>query len=80
MPDLMHDSGIELNREDFQFTDGYEQPLLTEGQAVVICDGILEGATGMVINMSTPGHYLVSLGGSNNYILARFPAHLVRAN
>ena len=33
MPDLMHDSGIELNREDFQFTDGYEQPLLTEGQA-----------------------------------------------
>ncbi len=76
----MHDSRIELNLEDFQFTDGYEQPLLTEGQAVVICDGILERATGVVVNMSTPGHFLVSLGEPNSYILARFPAHLVRAN
>jgi hypothetical protein len=79
MPGLMHDSGFELNLEDFQFEARDEEPLLVVGQAVVICDGILKGATGIVINRSTPGHYLVSLGTSPSDILARLPAHLVRA-
>ena len=79
MPGLMHDSGFELNLEDFQFAARHQQPSLVVGQAVVICDGILKGATGIVAKESTPGHCLVSLGTSPSDILTRLPAHLVRA-
>jgi hypothetical protein len=79
MPGLMHDSGFELNLEDLQFAGRHQESSLVVGQAIVICDGILKGATGIVAKGSTPGHCLASLGKSPSNILARLPAHLVRA-
>ena len=77
--EAVHDSGSELLLGDSPLTADADHSLEL-GQSVVICDGILKGATGTLVNMQSPGHYRVALREQRGQIWASLPAHLLRAD
>ena len=79
MPELTHDSGVDLFLEDFRFANENELEFLASGQAVVISAGVLEGATGTVVKRAGQDQYLVALAEQDGEIWAKLPASLLRA-
>lgn len=77
MQNAIHESSADLLLRDFQSTSDTERPL-TLGQTVVICGGILKGATGTLVKTAAPGQYLVSLSEQKGRIWAVLPAPLLR--
>ena len=55
-------------------------PSFVLGQSVLICDGVLKGATGTLVSAHSPGHYLISLSEQGGKIWASMPVRLLRAN
>ena len=77
--DVASDFDSEPWSEDTHTAGDNELPLLKSGQTVVICDGILRGASGTIVKRIPGGQYLVSLGEQDGRVWARLPAHLLRA-
>jgi hypothetical protein len=77
--DAIHDSGAELLLGDFSFpVDSDDSPTL--GQTVVVCKGIMKGASGTLISMKSPGHCLVELCDQKGRVWACFPTRVLRTN
>jgi len=75
----VHDTSSELLLAGDRFAADADHSFAL-GQSVVICDGVLKGATGTLVSAETPGHYLISLSEQRGQIWASLPAHLLRAN
>lgn len=78
MPEAIHDSSADLFLTDLQLAGGSNESHLTLGQTVVVCEGVLQGATGAVVKRVARGHYLIALESQKGPIWARLPAHLLR--
>ena len=77
MQDAIHESGADLLLGDFPSTRDTKRPLAL-GQTVVVCGGILKGATGTLVKSAVPGQYLVSLSEQKGRIWAVLSAPLLR--
>ena len=75
----MREASSDLLLGDFPLTADADHSLAL-GQSVLVCAGVLKGATGTLVNAESSGHYLVSLSAQAGQIWASLPAHLLRPN
>jgi len=76
MPDAaLHDSGSDLFLEDFSLAG--ESPLEI-GQTVMISRGVLQGATGRVVNRASGDQNRVLVREESGQFWVRLPADLLR--